>query len=68
VVKPDLIRTQHSWVGIETAGTLTRGMTVADLKDVWKHTPNAHVALDVDVPRFIDLLVGRIADLDTSLR
>lgn len=68
VVKPDLIRTQHSWVGVETAGTLTRGMTVADLKGVWKHTPNAHVALDVDVPGFIDLLVGRIADLDASLR
>jgi len=53
---------------VETAGLLTRGMTVADLKGVWKHAPNAHVALDVDVPGFIDLLVGRIADLDARLR
>jgi pyrimidine-specific ribonucleoside hydrolase len=68
VVKPDLIRTSHCWVGVETAGTLTRGMTVADLKDVWKQAPNTHVALDVDVPAFIDLLVGRIADLDARLR
>jgi pyrimidine-specific ribonucleoside hydrolase len=68
VVQPDLVRTQHCWVGVETAGTLTRGMTVADLKGVWGHAPNTHVALDVDVPAFIDLLVGRIADLDASLR
>ena len=68
VVNPDLVRTQHCWVGVETAGTLTRGMTVADLKGVWGHAPNTHVALDVDVPAFIDLLVGRIADLDARLR
>jgi len=68
VVNPDLIRTQHCWVGVETAGTLTRGMTVADLKGVWGHTPNTRVALDVDVPAFIDLLVGRIADLDAARR
>jgi pyrimidine-specific ribonucleoside hydrolase len=68
VVAPDLIRTQYCWVGVETAGQLTRGMTVADLKGVWEHAPNAHVALDVDVPAFIDLLVGRIAELDARLR
>jgi pyrimidine-specific ribonucleoside hydrolase len=67
-VNPDLIRTQHCWVGVETAGNLTRGMTVADLKGVWSHTPNTHVALDVDVPGFINLLVGRIAELDARLR
>jgi pyrimidine-specific ribonucleoside hydrolase len=67
VVKPDLVTTQHCWVGVETAGTLTRGMTVADLKGVWKHEPNTHVALDVDVPAFIDLLVGRIAAMDARL-
>jgi len=63
-----LVTTQNCWVGVETAGLLTRGMTVADLKGVWKHAPNTHVALDVDVPGFIDLLVGRIADLDALLR
>lgn len=68
VVKPELVTTQHCWVGVETAGQLTRGMTVADLKGVWKHEPNTHVALDVDVPGFIELLVGRIADLDARLR
>jgi pyrimidine-specific ribonucleoside hydrolase len=68
VVAPDLITTQHCWVGVETAGTLTRGMTVADLTGVWNHEPNTHVALDVDVPGFIELLVGRIADLDARVR
>ena len=68
VVAPDLVSTRHCWVGVETAGTLTRGMTVADLQGVWKHEPNAHVALDVDVPAFVELLVGRIAELDDRLR
>lgn len=68
VIAPGLIRTQHCWTGVETAGTLTRGMTVADLTDVWGREPNSHVALDVDVPAFIDLLVGRIAELDARRR
>ncbi len=68
VIRPDLIATKHCWVGVECAGPLTRGMTVADLKSVWGHTPNTHVALDVDVPAYIELLVGRIADLDARLR
>lgn len=68
VIKPELISTQHCWVGVECAGQLTRGMTVADLKDVWGHPANTDVALDVDVPGFIELLVGRIAGLDARLR
>ncbi len=68
VIAPALIRTEYCWTGVETAGVLTRGMTVADLKGVWKREPNSHVALDVDVPAFIDLLVGRIAELDARLR
>jgi pyrimidine-specific ribonucleoside hydrolase len=35
VVMPELVTTTHCWVGVETAGQLTRGMTVADLKGVW---------------------------------
>lgn len=68
VIDPALLRTEHVWVGIETSGTYTRGMTVADLRDVWGKQANAHVALDVDVPGFTDLLVGRIAELDARLR
>lgn len=68
VVRPELLRTEHCWVGVETAGTLTRGMTVADLGHVWNRTPNAHVALGVDVDGFVDLLVGRLTDLDARLR
>lgn len=67
-IGPALLRTQHCWVGVENAGTLTRGMTVADLNGYWKRTPNAHVALDVDVAAFIKLLIGRIAELDARLR
>lgn len=68
VVRPELVTTRHTWVGVECAGSLTRGMTVADLKGVWGNEPNTDVALDVDVPGFIELLVGRIAELDARLR
>ena len=30
-----------------------RGMTVADWRGLWKRRPNAEVALEVDVPRFL---------------
>jgi len=42
-------------------------MTVADLKTSGSRPPTPR-RLDVDVPAFIELLVGRIADLDARLR
>ncbi len=68
LVRPALVTTQRVWVGVETAGTYTRGMTVADLRGVWHHQPNTDVALDVDAAGYIDFLVGRIAELDARLR
>ncbi len=68
VIQPALVSTKHCWVGVECAGQLTRGMTVADLKNVWGRTPNTHVALDVDVDAYIEMLVSRIAELDARLR
>ncbi|MDO5285416.1 MAG: nucleoside hydrolase [Actinomycetia bacterium] len=64
LVKPELVTTEHVWVGVETSGMYTRGMTVADLRGVWKRQPNTHVALDVDAPGYIDFLVSRIAVFD----
>ena len=75
---PDLLRTVHTHVSVETAGEFTSGMTVAD----WRGhkpapqvlarfggeaaqggpygPPNVHVAVDVDVPRFLDLFYERV--------
>src|SRR5271170_7073700 len=48
-----LIATKRVAVEVETAGVLTRGMTVADWRGVWKRPPNAYVAIAVEAKRFI---------------
>jgi inosine-uridine nucleoside N-ribohydrolase len=63
VIDPGLLTTQHRPVAIDTGDGLSRGRTLVDL---WQRTgaaPNAHVAVDVDAPRFLELLTGRIGSL-----
>jgi len=58
-------------VQVETDARWTAGQTVADLGRIrhspwetgWEPGENARVALDVDAPRFLDLLVERLASL-----
>jgi purine nucleosidase len=52
-VDPSLIVTEPAAVDVEIAGELTSGMTVVDWRGVWKRTPNAEVATEVDAPRFL---------------
>lgn len=68
VIDPSLVSTRHLFVDVECAGTLTRGMTVVDVDDVAKATPNVDVALEVDAAAFNRLLVERIVALDARLR
>jgi purine nucleosidase len=42
---------------------MTRAMTVVDWYGQWGRAPNADVAVEVDVERFMDELVGRLAAL-----
>jgi inosine-uridine nucleoside N-ribohydrolase len=61
VIDPTLLTTLHTNVEIETASEHCDGRTVVDL---WRFTgkpDNAHVAIDVDAARFLDLLVERLA-------
>jgi inosine-uridine nucleoside N-ribohydrolase len=63
VSRPELVRTKHRHVAIETDSELTRGRTVVDL---WRRTgnePNAHVGVGIDGRGFIRLLVERIPAL-----
>ena len=53
-INPTLIDTTAVAVGVETAGTLTSGMTVADWRGVWRRKPNAQVATAVRADRMID--------------
>jgi pyrimidine-specific ribonucleoside hydrolase len=63
VIRGDLLRTEHRNVTIDCEGELCRGRTVVDLWRVTGKDPNAHVAVEVEGPAFLDLLVQRIGSL-----
>lgn len=60
-VDPTIVRRELLPVDVECQGELTRGMTVADRRPFTRATPNVHVCLDVDAPRFLGRLVEHIA-------
>jgi inosine-uridine nucleoside N-ribohydrolase len=63
VLDPTLLTTRHCGVVIDTGPEPSRGRTHAD---VWGHMgwqPNCHVAVGIDAPRFLDLLLTRITAL-----
>jgi inosine-uridine nucleoside N-ribohydrolase len=63
VIRDDLLRTERRNVEIDCASELCRGRTVVDLWQISGRDPNAHVAVEVDGPAFLDLLVERISRL-----
>lgn len=58
--QPDLLETVPAFVQVETAGDLTLGQTVADLRPGRCPHPNARVALAIDVERFLRLFRERV--------
>jgi inosine-uridine nucleoside N-ribohydrolase len=63
VIDPGLLTTEDLPVEIDTGHGPSRGRTLVDR---WRRTgaaPNARVAVDVDAPRFLELLTGRIGTL-----
>lgn len=64
---PVLVRTRAATVDVELAGTLTRGMTVADWAGIWGRPPNVDIARSTDPDVFFDLLIERVGDLARAL-
>ncbi|EKO3638122.1 pyrimidine-specific ribonucleoside hydrolase RihA [Vibrio metschnikovii] len=60
LLAPELFKAQRCWVGIETQGEYTQGMTVVDRYQLTNHPANATVLFDVDRQGFVDLLVERL--------
>ena len=64
VVRPELLRTEHYHVEVDTSSGLCRGRTVVDLRRrIALPEPNAHVAVDVEVPAFVAFLLDRLGQL-----
>lgn len=60
LLKPELFTTVERWVGVETQGKYTQGMTVVDYYYLTGNKPNATVMVDVDRQGFVDLLADRL--------
>jgi purine nucleosidase/pyrimidine-specific ribonucleoside hydrolase len=63
VIDPTLVRCDEVFVAIETEGRWTRGATVVDVHGRFGRSPNARVAMELDVPRFWDLVTDAVAAL-----
>ena len=61
LLKPELFTSVERWVGVETQGKYTQGMTVVDYYFLTGKQPNTTVLLDIVRERFVDLLVVRLA-------
>src|SRR6478672_9059391 len=57
---PGLIGARPTTVDVELAGTLTRGMTVADWSGHWGRQPNALIGVEVDPAAFFDRFIDRV--------
>ncbi len=63
VIDATLVTTRHVNVEVETESRFCDGRTVADLRGTTGRTANAHVGVDVDALRFLELLCSRIEAL-----
>ena len=64
---PGLVRCRQTTVDVELAGTLTRGMTVADWRGHWGRHPNALIGTEVDPSVFFDRFIARVGGFARKL-
>ncbi|MCU6670609.1 pyrimidine-specific ribonucleoside hydrolase RihA [Enterobacteriaceae bacterium H4N4] len=60
LLKPEIFTTIERWVGVETQGKYTQGMTVVDYYGLSGNKPNTLVMIDVQREAFVDLLAERL--------
>ncbi|MBX5476193.1 MAG: nucleoside hydrolase [Clostridia bacterium] len=68
VIDRSMFRTQRMRVDVETRGKWTAGMTVCDVHGVTGRPANAEVAMEIDVVRFWDMMLGALASLPVQSR
>lgn len=64
LLAPELFESRPCWVGIETQGEHTTGMTVVDRYGLSGRPANAEVLWGIDREGFVDLLVDRLTYFD----
>jgi purine nucleosidase/pyrimidine-specific ribonucleoside hydrolase len=66
VAEPDVVRCVDAFVAAETEGRWTRGATVVDLAGRLGRPANARVAVELDVPRFWELVTAAVARFENA--
>jgi inosine-uridine nucleoside N-ribohydrolase len=67
IAEPGVVRSVDAFLAVETEGRWTRGATAVDLRGRYGRTPNARIAMELDVDRFWAAVVAAVERLD-SLR
>ncbi|MDR9890909.1 pyrimidine-specific ribonucleoside hydrolase RihA [Pseudenterobacter timonensis] len=60
LLKPEIFTTVERWVGVETQGKYTQGMTVVDYYFLTGKAPNTTLMVDLNREAFVDLLAERL--------
>lgn len=68
LIQPSMFTCVERWVGVETQGKYTQGMTVVDYYGLTNNAPNTTVMMDIDRQSFVDLLVERVGTAYANLR
>jgi purine nucleosidase len=58
-----LVRTQPTFVDVETGTGLAHAMTVADFRGLRRRPPNVDVAVEADADRFLERFIERVGTL-----
>ncbi len=61
LIDPSIVPARHMRVDIETRAEFSYGRTICDVYGVTGRDPNADVAVDLEVDRFWDLMIGALA-------
>ena len=68
LIDPTLFKGKDLHVDIEVKGDLTKGMTVADLRNITECAPNVKVLFDVNREKFVKLIYDALEALDKKVK
>jgi purine nucleosidase len=66
VIDPELVRCEEAHVAVELHGAWTRGATVCDRSGLTGRTPNANVAVELQVEGFWELVISAVDRLGAA--
>lgn len=66
LVIPEMLTLKEYYMTVETEGTITRGMTIADFNNVTGKEPNVKAAVDIDINMFWDWMISKFLMIESQ--